>query len=78
MSVSLLARAGVLDRPAIERTVRQVAALQRPDGSIPWFHGDKTDPWDHVESAMALTVSGPNTPAADHAVSNLPWMAPTS
>jgi hypothetical protein len=58
MSVALLARAGVLDRTAIECTVRRVAALQRPDGSIPWFHGDKTDPWDHVESAMALTAAG--------------------
>ncbi|MBR7834376.1 prenyltransferase [Actinospica durhamensis] len=65
MSVALLARAGVLDRAAIERTVEQVAALQRPDGSIPWFHGDKTDPWDHVESAMALTAAGRPAAAAE-------------
>ena len=24
----------------------------------PWSRGDKTDPWDHVESAMGLTVGG--------------------
>jgi hypothetical protein len=58
MSVALLARAGVLDPPAIERTAAAIAAVQRPDGSIPWFHGDKTDPWDHVESAMALDAAG--------------------
>jgi len=65
MSVALLARAGILDRAAIERTTRNIAALQRPDGSIPWFFGDKTDPWDHVESAMALTAAGMPGPAAD-------------
>jgi hypothetical protein len=65
MSVALLARAGVLDRAAIERTAERVAALQRPDGSIPWFHGDKTDPWDHVESAMALTAAGRPDAAAE-------------
>ena len=29
------------------------------------------------ESAIALTISGPATPAADHAVSSRPWIAPT-
>ena len=58
MSIELLARAGILERPLIERTAAAIAAVQRPDGSIPWFHGDKTDPWDHVESAMALDAAG--------------------
>jgi hypothetical protein len=58
MSLHHLAGAGVLERPLIERTAAGIAAVQRPDGSIPWFHGDKTDPWDHVESAMALDVAG--------------------
>jgi Prenyltransferase and squalene oxidase repeat len=58
MSVELLARAGILEPPLIEGTAAAIAAVQRPDGSIPWFHGDKTDPWDHVESAMALAVAG--------------------
>jgi Prenyltransferase and squalene oxidase repeat len=65
MSIPLLARAGVLDRAAIARTATRIASLQRPDGSIPWFHGDKTDPWDHVESAMALTAAGLPGPAAE-------------
>lgn len=58
MSIALLAGAGVLERPEIERTAAAIAAIQREDGSIPWFHGDKTDPWDHVEAAMALTAAG--------------------
>ena len=43
----------------------QVASLvdlilrtQEPDGAIPWWIGDKTDPWDHVEAAMGLSVGG--------------------
>src|SRR5699024_8228472 len=27
-------------------------------GQIPWFPGGHTDPWDHVESAMGLSVAG--------------------
>jgi Prenyltransferase and squalene oxidase repeat len=58
MSVEHLAAAGILEPAAIRRTAAGIAGIQRPDGSIPWFHGDKTDPWDHVESAMALDVAG--------------------
>jgi hypothetical protein len=28
------------------------------DGQIPWFPGGHCDPWNHVEAAMALTVTG--------------------
>ncbi len=35
-----------------------IAANQRPDGEIPWCSGQKTDPWDHVEAAMGLTIGG--------------------
>ncbi len=31
---------------------------QRESGEIPWFEGGKTDPWDHVESAMGLSIGG--------------------
>jgi hypothetical protein len=58
MSVEHLAAAGILEPSAVRRTVAGIAGIQRPDGSIPWFHGDKTDPWDHVEAAMALDVAG--------------------
>ena len=33
---------------------RFIAELQKPSGEIPWSRGGKTDPWDHVESAMGL------------------------
>ncbi len=35
-----------------------IARTQLPDGRIPWSPGEKTDPWDHVEAAMGLTVGG--------------------
>jgi len=36
------------------------------------------DPTRHTSHrAMAFTISGPSTPATDHAVSSRPWMAPT-
>jgi hypothetical protein len=43
-----------------------IAAAQEPSGAIPWFAGGHTDPWDHVECAMALSAAG-LTAAADHA-----------
>lgn len=41
-------------RPAIER----ILEIQTDDGAIPWFEKGPWDPWNHVESAMALCVSG--------------------
>jgi hypothetical protein len=35
-----------------------IAGLQKANGEIPWSDGGKTDPWDHVESAMGLCVAG--------------------
>ncbi len=35
-----------------------IAGLQKANGEIPWSEGGKTDPWDHVESAMGLCVAG--------------------
>ncbi|UGT54945.1 prenyltransferase [Nocardia asteroides] len=49
---------GVLSARDVRRTAETIAAAQEPDGAIPWFTGGHTDPWDHVESAMALTVAG--------------------
>jgi hypothetical protein len=34
----------------------RIAATQKDSGEIPWSEGEKTDPWDHVESAMGLTI----------------------
>lgn len=50
--------------PAISTTIdvramaEFIAGLQRPSGEIPWSQGGKTDPWDHVESAMGLATAG--------------------
>lgn len=42
----------------IESVAEFIAGLQKADGEIPWSAGGKTDPWDHVESAMGLGVAG--------------------
>ena len=39
-------------------TVEFIKSVQKNNGEIPWSPGGKTDPWDHVESAMGLTVGG--------------------
>lgn len=44
--------------PGIRRTADYIARIQREDGLIPWTSGDMADPWDHVESAMGLSVAG--------------------
>jgi hypothetical protein len=47
-------------QPAINSAaiVNLIVRTQLPDGRIPWSTGDKTDPWDHVEAAMGLTIGG--------------------
>ncbi|WP_241249616.1 prenyltransferase [Rhodococcus sp. X156] len=49
---------GVLTAEQAVQTGRAIAAMQEPSGAIPWFPGGQTDPWDHLESAMALTTLG--------------------
>lgn len=44
------------------QTAESIAAAQVPSGAIPWPDGH-TDPWDHVESAMALSACGLTGPA---------------
>ena len=39
-------------------TVDYIARVQQHDGAIPWFEDGHMDPWDHVESAMGLTIGG--------------------
>ena len=39
-------------------TVDYIASVQESDGAIPWFEESTMDPWDHVESAMGLTIGG--------------------
>lgn len=46
--------------PAIDitSTAEFIVSVQKQDGEIPWSTGGKTDPWDHVESAMGLAIGG--------------------
>ncbi|MBC2591586.1 MULTISPECIES: prenyltransferase [Rhodococcus] len=49
---------GVLSEEQCLHTARAIADMQESSGAIPWFPGGHTDPWDHIESAMALTAAG--------------------
>lgn len=40
----------------VERMAAFIASLQKESGEIPWSAGGKTDPWDHIESAMGLST----------------------
>jgi len=42
----------------LAETVDSIVAVQQSDGMIPWFPGGHTDPWNHVEAAMALDAGG--------------------
>lgn len=47
--------------PSVHRVAeigRAIASVQQPNGSIPWCTGRHTDPWNHIEAAMALDVAG--------------------
>jgi hypothetical protein len=45
-----------LSEEYLNPTVGSIVEVQQADGSIPWLQGGITDPWTHVESAMALDV----------------------
>lgn len=49
---------GVLTIEQIEQSADALVATQLPSGAIPWFDGGHTDPWDHVQAAMALSATG--------------------
>jgi hypothetical protein len=49
---------GVISDDEIVASAVHLAGLQRPSGMIPWWPQGHTDPWNHVESAMALDVAG--------------------
>jgi hypothetical protein len=54
---------GVLTPSQCRQTARSIAATQESSGAIPWSEGGHTDPWDHMECAMALTAVGLLEPA---------------
>jgi len=53
-----------ISRPAadysidIDAVCSLIAKTQLKTGEIPWCEGQKTDPWDHVEAAMGLSIGG--------------------
>lgn len=57
---------GGLGGDDVARTADAIAAVQRPDGAIPWQSGGHTDAWNHLECAMALDLGG-RSDAADRA-----------
>jgi GH15 family glucan-1,4-alpha-glucosidase len=62
---------GVLTADELRLTAEHLASLQLPTGMIPWFPGGHCDPWNHVETAMALDVAGLHE-EAEHAYQ---WLA---
>ena len=50
--------AGVFSPAQCRQTGQSISRVQLPSGEIPWSHAGHTDPWDHIECAMALTVAG--------------------
>jgi MMP endo-(1,4)-3-O-methyl-alpha-D-mannosidase len=49
---------GLYPEEFLRPTVQFILDCQKKSGEIPWFEGGYTDPWDHVESAMALSIAG--------------------
>lgn len=54
---------GVMTRRELLTTADHLASLQLDTGMIPWFPGGHCDPWNHVETAMALDIAGMHTAA---------------
>ena len=59
--------------PRLEPSAAYIDRTQREDGLLPWYPDGPADPWDHVESAMGLSVAG-RTDAAERAYA---WLAGT-
>ncbi len=47
-----------------------ISRHQLPSGAIPWYDEGITDPWDHVECAIALDLTG----RFERAVKAYRWM----
>jgi hypothetical protein len=64
---------GIVSAEELSVTAAHIASLQVSNGQIPWFPGGHCDPWNHVEAAMALTVTG----YRDEARAAYRWLAST-
>ncbi len=49
---------GLFPEDFLRPTVEFILSVQRPSGEIPWFERGHTDPWDHIEAAMGLSIGG--------------------
>lgn len=49
---------GFFPKDFLRPTVQFILDTQQPSGEIPWFEGGYTDPWDHAEAAMGLSIGG--------------------
>lgn len=58
MTAHIPSLAGVLTEHDVLRTGASIASMQEADGAVPWTVGEHVDVWNHVESAMALQISG--------------------
>jgi hypothetical protein len=64
---------GLFPHEFLKPTVQFILDTQEASGEIPWFYGGHSDPWDHVEAAMGLTIGG-EYEAAERAYR---WLAST-
>ena len=64
---------GLFPHEFLRPTVEFILDTQEASGEIPWFVGGHSDPWDHVEAAMALSIGGEYA-AAERAYR---WLAET-
>lgn len=52
------ATTGPLTSTQVDETADAILEWQLPSGMIPWVPGGHSDPWNHVEAAMALASAG--------------------
>jgi hypothetical protein len=64
---------GILTAEEVRASGEHIASLQLRTGMIPWFPGGHCDPWNHVESVMALDVAGLH----EHALHGYRWLVDT-
>ena len=54
---------GLFPADYLRPTVDFILNTQTAHGEIPWFEGGHSDPWDHTEAAMALSIMGEHAAA---------------
>jgi hypothetical protein len=62
---------GVITADQVRTTAEAIVEWQLPTGMIPWVPGGHADPWNHVETAMAIARAG-FVPEAERAYQ---WLA---